>query len=261
MSAAYLSAGGNSVTAEYSGDNAFLTAKATVTVTVTPAISTVPPSISGTANGASFRPTSAPGSVLSVFGSLLAPVVSAARTLPLPAQLAGVSVSVNGVPAPLYYVSPGQLNIQLPYETPVGSRVPLTINSNGQTASAFLNVEAAAPGVFTDQSGALVPTNRANRSQVIEMYVTGTGAVSPAIATGAAPGSQTPLANLPRPTQTARVTVGGVEAPIVFIGIPPGLVGVTQINFQVPAGAATGSQPVVVTIGEVASASALLTVN
>ena len=261
VSAPQLSAGGNMVTAEYSGDNAYETAKATVVVTVTPSISNAPPSISAVANGASFRPSTAPGSLVSVFGAQLAPAVSSARTLPLPMQMAGVSATVNGVAAPLYYVSPGQLNIQIPYETPVGSSNLLVINNNGQTTSAFVNVAAAAPGLFTDQSGALIPTRSAARGRIIEMYITGAGAVTPAIATGAAPASQTAVANLPKPSQAVLVTVGDVEAPISFIGIPAGLAGVTQINFQVPAGAALGTRTVVVTIGGVSSSPATLTVT
>src|SRR6185436_19426417 len=147
-------------------------------------------------------------------GAQLAPAVSSARTMPLPVQMAGVSATVNGIAAPLYYVSPGQLNLQIPYETPVGPRNLLVINNNGQTTSSYVDVAAAAPGLFTDQSGALLPTKTAARGTVIAMYITGAGAVSPAIATGAAPASQTAVANLPKPSQAARVTVGDVDAPI-----------------------------------------------
>jgi uncharacterized protein (TIGR03437 family) len=57
------------------------------------------------------------------------------------------------------------------------------------------------------------------------------------------------------------VTIGGARATIDFLGIPPGLVGVTQINVQVPSGIATGAQPVVVTVGGVASAPASVVIN
>jgi uncharacterized protein (TIGR03437 family) len=153
------------------------------------------------------------------------------------------------------------LNVQVPYETPVGSQNLLVIRNNGKSASAYVNVTAAAPGVFTDASGALTPTASAARGRMIEMYITGVGAVSPPVATGAAPGAQTAVANLPKPVQSARVTVGDIEAPVSFIGTPGGLVGVTQINFQVPAGTALGAQPVVVSIGGAASAPAILTVT
>jgi uncharacterized protein (TIGR03437 family) len=61
--------------------------------------------------------------------------------------------------------------------------------------------------------------------------------------------------------QNVTVTVGGVNAPIQFIGIPSGLAGVTQINYQVPSGLSTGPQPVVVTVGGFASQTATLTVQ
>jgi uncharacterized protein (TIGR03437 family) len=57
------------------------------------------------------------------------------------------------------------------------------------------------------------------------------------------------------------ITVGGVDAPIAFVGVPYGLSGVTQINFTVPDGAPSGDQPVVVTVGGVASKAAKLTVQ
>jgi uncharacterized protein (TIGR03437 family) len=57
------------------------------------------------------------------------------------------------------------------------------------------------------------------------------------------------------------MTVGGQPASISFIGIPSGLVGVTQINYVVPANAPVGVQPVVVTVGGVASPAAKLNVQ
>jgi len=181
--------------------------------------------------------------------------------VPLPSTLVGVSAAINGVAAPLYYVSPGQLNIQIPYETATNSAAVLTVNNNGQAASATFRVAAAAPGIFTDQNGAPVPDTSASRGHVITMFITGDGAVSPPLATGATPAAGTPVGNLPKPTQAVTVTVGGVKASIQFIGIPSGLAGVTQINYQVPAQIATGTAAVVVTVGGVSSAPANLNVT
>ena len=199
--------------------------------------------------------------ILSVFGSQLAPLAMSASAVPLPAALAGVSATINGVTAPLYYVSAGQLNIQIPYQTAANATAVLTVNNNGQTASATFRVAAAAPGIFTDQNGAPVPNTSAARGQMITMFMTGDGAVSPPLATGAAPASGTPVGNLPKPAQAVTVTVGGVPASIQFIGIPPGLAGVTQINYQVPAQVTPGTVPVVVTVGGVSSAPANLNVT
>ena len=85
------------------------------------------------------------------------------------------------------------------------------------------------------------------------LYITGDGELLPALATGAAPFFGTPIGRLPKARLPVAVTVGGVPASIRFSGIPPGLVGVTQIDFTIPPNAPLGSQPVVVMSGGVAS--------
>jgi uncharacterized protein (TIGR03437 family) len=257
VSGALLPAGSRTITAAFrdnSGNS--VTASVTVSVSATRSISNQTPSISAVANGASFRQVFAPGMILSVFGSQLAPSTSIAGNTPLPNSMAGVAVTINGVAAPLYYVSPSQLNIQIPYETAAGAPAIISINNNGQITSQSFQLASAAPGIFIDQSGAVVPNGPAVRGQIITVYVTGTGMLSPAISTGGAPPSTTAIADLPKPVQKVDVTVAGISAPIQFVGNSFGLVGVTQINFQVPADAPIGRQPVVVTIGGVPSVSA-----
>lgn len=261
VSGARLQVGSDTIAVLYSGDNSYNSASASITITVNSSTSGGSPSISGVSNGASFRQSYAPGMVLSVFGSSLAPSTSSAGAVPLPLQMAGVSATINGIAAPLYYVSSSQLNIQIPYEVPANTNAQLIVTNNGVNASKIFAVAAAAPGIFTDSTGVLVPTNSAIPGQVIIMFITGQGAVSPSIATGAAPPSGTSVANLPAPMQGAKVSIGGINAPIQFIGIPPGLVGVTQINLVVPSGLARGVQPVIVTIGTIASVPATLTIQ
>jgi uncharacterized protein (TIGR03437 family) len=219
------------------------------------------PAIAGVANGASFKSSFAPGSILSVFGSQLSPVTQSASAVPLPISISGVAALVNGIAAPLYYVSAGQLNVQIPYQTTTHGPVMLSVNNNGQVTTQSFQVTPAAPGIFTDAAGALVPTATGAPGQEIAFYVTGAGSVSPAISTGAAPPASTAIANLPAPLQMTTVTIGGATATIDFIGIPSGLVGVTQINVQVPNGIASGAHPVVVTVGGVASAPATIMIN
>ena len=222
--------------------------------------STPSPAIGGVTNGASFQQAYAPGAIVSIFGAQLAVSTGVAGSVPLPAAIAGASVTVNGIAAPLYYASPSQLNAQVPYETGAGSAV-LTVNNGGQTVSRTIIVSTVAPGIFTDQNGTVVPFGSAARGQTITLFVTGAGAVAPAVATGAAPASSTPLANLPKPLLNTTVSVGGVNAPIAFIGIPPALVGVLQINYQVPSQAPLGAQPVIVAVGGVSSPPATLVVT
>lgn len=222
---------------------------------------TGPPAIAAITNAGSFATAYAPGEIISIFGSNLAASTRAAASVPLPSSMGGASVTINGLTAPLIYVSSGQLNVQVPYETPVNTSVTLQVNDNGQIATSSFVAAAAAPGIFTTQQGTPVPFASATPGQVITLYLTGAGAVSPAQTDGAAPAAGTPVASLPAPAQTVTVTVGGVNAPIVFTGIPVGLVGVLQINYQVPATAPAGPQPVVVTIGGIASSAATLTVT
>jgi uncharacterized protein (TIGR03437 family) len=120
-------------------------------------------------------------------------------------------------------------------------------------------VATAAPGIFADASGAIAGKATAERGDVATLFLTGAGAVAPGVADGAAPGPFTP-----KPLQPVTVTVGGILLPpqsIKFLGIPPGLVGVTQINYQVPDNAPLGRQPVVVTVGSVSSPPAMLTIT
>ena len=216
-------------------------------------------SIGGLANGASFQQSFAPGMIASVFGSNLAPSTQTAGSLPLPLTMAGVSATVNGVPAPLYYVSPTQLNIQIPYETGAGTAV-LGVTSNGQAASSVFQVAASAPGIFTS-SGALTPPSSGKPGDTLTLFITGEGDVSPPLSTGTSPFFATPLALLPRPMLPVTLTVGGIAANITFIGIPSGVAGVTQVNFVIPTNLSAGVQPVVVNVGTVASKAAQLTVT
>jgi uncharacterized protein (TIGR03437 family) len=253
-----LPAGSGTITAVYKeGSSSSVTASVTVSVSGT-STSNGTPVVLGVANGASFQHVYSPGMILSVFGSELAPSVASAGSVPLPVSTAGVAATVNNVAAPLYYVSPGQLNIQIPFGTAVNQDASLKINNNGQIASYQFNVVETAPGIFTNSSGSI---GSGNRGAIVSIYLTGTGAMNPQLATGAAPSDGTPVDSLPKPLQNVSVTVGGIPAALQFVGNPPGLVGLTQINFYVPTNIADGTQPVVVTVGSGASAPAYLTVG
>ena len=218
-------------------------------------------SIGGVANAASYTQVFSPGMLLYVAGTQFSPVVQIASAVPFLGFMGDVSATIDGLVAPLYYVSPAQLDIQIPYEVPAGPAI-LTVNSLGQSASFTFTIGAAAPGIFAAQDGTLVPFASGPRGGILPMFITGQGAVSPSIATGAAPSSSTPLSQLPAPVLSVGVKVGGVAVTsFPFIGIPPGLVGVTQINFQIPPDAPLGPQPVVVTVGAVSSAPVTLTVT
>jgi len=216
--------------------------------------------IGGVANAASYQQVFAPGMLLYVAGSQLSPAVQVANSVPFLEFMGDVSATINGLAAPLYYVSPGQLDIQVPYEIQPGNAI-LIVMSLGQIAFFQFTVGPAAPGIFMAQDGSLVPVASGAPSDTLSLFITGQGAVSPPVATGAAPSAGTPLSQLPAPILPVKVSVGGTPAPLAFVGIPPGLVGVTQINFQIPPDAPLGPQAVVVTVGNVASAPVTLTVT
>jgi uncharacterized protein (TIGR03437 family) len=254
--AAGLSSGVDTIAAAYGGDSSQNSAAASITLSIVSS-SSATPLISSATNAASYQQSYAPGMALTIFGTNLALTTKSVGSLPLPTAVDNVSVTINGVAAPLYYISPTQLNVQIPYETPTSGRVALVAGNNEQTASTTIQMAAAAPGIFTDASGAIVPTATATRGQTIAFYVTGAGAVQPSVATGAVPSSGA----TPVPTQTTLVTVGGVQASTTYIGIPSWSVGALQINFTVPSTAALGLQSVVVSVGGVASAGATLMVS
>jgi subtilase family serine protease len=126
-----LPAGLSSVSAEYSGDASYGTAAASLDVTV--ASSTVM-FIQGVTNAASYKQAFSSGEIVAVFGNLLAGSTQSAATVPLPTTLGGVSVTVNGVPAPLYFISarsparhsprrrPHQVSLWIPRGRPPGRR-------------------------------------------------------------------------------------------------------------------------------------------
>lgn len=217
--------------------------------------------IAGVANGASFSQSFAPGAILSAFGTNLAGSSQAAGAVPLLSYMGGISATINGVSAPFYYVSAGQVNLQIPYGTAEGTARLVLGYPQGNSASISFEVSAAAPGIFVEGAGFAVPQTSCARNETCILFINGQGAVAPAIATGAAPAATATLASLPKPTANVTMTIGGVTAKILFAGIPPGLVGVTQINFTVAPETPVGPQMIVVKVGDIESGGAKLNVN
>jgi uncharacterized protein (TIGR03437 family) len=215
--------------------------------------------ITAVANAASYQQSAAPGMYLSIFGTALAPPGTnlASSSSPIPLNLAGVSATINGIPAAVEYASPTQVNVLMPFEIPAGAAV-LGLNDNGQVASYVFPVSLAAPGIFVDPSGLLAGAENAARGAEIAFYITGQGDVSPAIVSNTA---VAPPAAAPSPLQAVSVTIGGVPASLQYDSLAYYFEGLTQINVIVPTNIATGSQKVVVTIGGISSPAALLNVT
>jgi uncharacterized protein (TIGR03437 family) len=222
-----------------------------------------PLTVGGASNAASGQQAYAPGMLISVYGKALGDFVQSAGTIPLPQYLAGFGATVNGVTASLYYVSPGQVNLQIPYETQPGPATLTVYNPYNPDVGVnyTLQVTPAAPGIFVKDGFVFPPFSSAARGVETALYITGAGQVSPSVADGASPASSTPTSQLPMPILPVTVTVANLPAKIVFNGLIPGSVGVTQINYVVPANAPLGAQPVVVTVGTAASPPGMLTVT
>jgi len=206
-----------------------------------------------------------PGAIASLFGSNLSQATAAAMSVPIPTELSGVSVSANGILAPLFYVSAAQINFQVPWEMLGQTQANIVVTVNGSSSTAqTVGLYGPNPGIFTlNASGAgqgaiqiantaifAAPARPAMRGEYLTIYCSGLGDVSPRPATGA-PAPISPLSNT---VVSPYVTIGGVIAPLSFSGLAPGFVGLYQVNVQVPNAAPSGGQvPVGISIGGVSS--------
>jgi len=215
--------------------------------------------ISAVVDSYSFQPTASPGMLLSILGSHLANTTQSTSGNPFPFFAEGVSATVNGLAAPILYVSSNLVNIQIPYEVGAGPAI-LGINNNGQIAGFPFTIAPTAPGILSDEMGFAAPNSSARQGGYGTVFLTGAGEVSPALKTGFAPLITTAPASQPKPVQPVSVTVGGVPAFVQYGGLAPGLIGTTQVNFLVPPTVSPGVQPVVVTVGGVSSPPVNLTV-
>jgi uncharacterized protein (TIGR03437 family) len=236
--------------------------------------------IGGISNAASAQQTFAPGMLISVYGTGLGDFVqsaAAATVSPLPTYLAGVTPLIYNLTAtaptlyaPLLYVSPGQVNLQLPYELTPGPAELLVYSSWNSTGVTYdFTVSSAAPGIFSYAStsgGASSPIGSGSASigNEVAIYVTGVGQVNPPpgpVDAGTPDGEPPSPGTVPVPTLPVSVTVGGVQVTnFAYKGIPSWSVGVLQLNFTIPNGVAAGPQPVVVTVGGVPSLPANITI-
>jgi uncharacterized protein (TIGR03437 family) len=204
----------------------------------------------------------APGSLVAIFGSDLAGGLSQADSVPLSTSLANVSVTFGNTPAALLFVSPGQVNAQLPWNLlPEGAQsgtATVVVTRNGLSSQARTVLLAPiSPGFFTLPGTGLGPAvvvnssdgsisqpagsvtgiaaHPASRGSAIIIYANGLGPVTPAVQNG-----QASLDALRRTVTTPTVLIGGVEAQVLFSGLTPQFPGVNQVNVVVPADAPIG---------------------
>ena len=199
-------------------------------------------------NAASLSATSiAPGSIITLFGTKLTTDVTFAKDVKNPpVSLGGVSVSIGGTAAALFYVSPTQINAVVDPKTPTGVQT-LVVTSGAGTQNGSVTIDSnAPPGLFSlfgtgTRDGAILnaitfllgdfSTRTANSPTFLALFATGLNL------------SVTPV-----------VTIGGVPVQVVFFGAAPCCDGLDQINIMLPDSlAGAGRVPVLLTQNGVAS--------
>jgi uncharacterized protein (TIGR03437 family) len=232
------------------------------------------PTILSVVNGASFHPGGSPAAIVTIFGTQLSDNVYQAAQYPLPTQLGPTTVTINGQLVPLFYVSPTQINFQMPSSAPV-TAVTVTANNASVTSpralsaspSRLTTLEVTDPGLFVTPdkraaalNGDLTPHTAATpipAGGYVILYMTGSGPVTPPLADGtAAPSSPLSIINA-----TVQVTIGGKLAQVTYQGAAPGFAGLEQLNVIVPSGLTPGDQPVFLTINGQPSNAGVITVR
>jgi uncharacterized protein (TIGR03437 family) len=226
-----------------------------------------PPLISSVTDGAGYQQGISPGAWISIFGSNLAYTTRLWKDSEilggkLPTLLDGVSVTIDSRLAAVNYISPAQLNVQVPDDTATGP-VTVAVTTPQGTATATVTMQTVSPGLFMYPAAnaryvaaqhadysivgppGLYPgaSSPAKPGEVIILYTTGFGPTTPPIPSGQVVTSAAPVVNLSAIT----ATIGGLPAPVQWAGIT--MAGVWQLNVQVPAGAPTGDAAIVAQIG------------
>ncbi len=251
----------NSFTGTLTADAGSLHHEAPLTVTISdvPVVST-----NGIVNAAGYSAGPvAPGEIITMYGTGLAPAGLTTLALDnsgkVATLLAGTTVTFDGIPAPLVYVSATQLSAIVPYAISGNTSSQLVISYNGKSSSPVtVPLTDAAPALFTANSSGSGQAAALNQDQtfnnagspaavgsIVVLYGTGEGQTNPGGTDG-----QLATATYPKPNLGVTVTVGGQNAEVLYAGAAPGLVaGVIQLNVRIPAGTASGAAPVVVTVG------------
>src|SRR5262245_39541888 len=211
-----------------------------------------------TVSAANYQPESTPDSIVAAFGSAMASTTAFAATQPLPFNLGDVNVSVDGKLARLFFISPSQLNYQIPSNIASGSANVVVMNSGRMVSQGVIQVADVALSLFTANSSGggppagvllrvtasgqqiyeslvrfdaglrqFVPapiTRRAGEQLFLVLFGTGFGQV--ANTDGNASNGV---------AENVQATIGGVNAPVVFAGVAPNFAGLAQVNVMLPA--------------------------
>jgi uncharacterized protein (TIGR03437 family) len=166
----------------------------------------------------------------------------------------------------LFYVSPGQINAQVPFELTPGNQYQIQVNNAGALSTPeMIQVAAQTPAIAALASGQVIAQRYPDYSLVMDdaparpgdhltIYLTGLGATDQRVASGA----PSPASALIHPLAAPTLTLNGNTVPVDFAGLAPGSVGLYQINFEVPEGTPGGNLALVVSqAGSISNAATL----
>ncbi len=218
-----------------------------------------------------------PGSLVSIYGSNLASGLALANTIPLSGTLNNVSVTLNGIPAPLQFVSQNQINAQVPWNVlssgTSGSATIIVTNNNQPSASQTVPIGPFSPGIFALGNNAVainnndgtvaaaagsIPGVNTRPASVTEplglqIWCTGLGAVTPSVANGA-----NSLDTLRNAVTQPVVMVGGKAATVLFAGLQPNFPGVNQINILLAPDTPKGNAvPIQIIVGGITTSNTI----
>lgn len=243
------------------------------TITVSLTVAAPLPTVNGLTNAGSFLTGSiSPGEIITLFGIGIGPATQAVLALDATGKVSttigGVQVLVNGFACPMIFASATQISAVVPYELAGFTTADVLVKFLSQTSNAVhVNVGTTAPGLFTQNAsgkgpGAILnrdnsfnsPNTPAAKGDIVAVYLTGEGQTNPKGVTGKVTTVSATLPLTPAPLLLVSVLIGppGAQqsANFTFAGEAPGLVsGAMQLNVQIPATAASGDQPIVVSIG------------
>jgi len=205
-----------------------------------------------------------PGEWIAIYGSNLGPATPVNWNGNFPKSLGGTSVTIDGIPAYMYYVSAGQVNVEVPDDANVNRSVPVVVTVGSQSVTSSVNLASVAPsfallgdnlhvaGIIAHSDGSynyIGPGNNtlpfttvpAKAGDVVVLFGFGFGPTTPP-----APAGQIFPGGLSSTTNTVTLTIGNTSLVPTFSGISQ--TGVYQFNFTVPAGLGTGDVPIVASV-------------
>lgn len=181
----------------------------------------------------------------------------AANGFPIAAQLAGAQVMIAGIPAPILALAElggfQQINVQIPFEANLeADSVDVIVTQQGRLSRAMAPVRRGGPGeIFSSPNGTAAiqhasdyslvsSTSPARPGETLIAYVTGAPVSQPSPGTGM-PSPYSPLSTVPQSLDFRNLDQlyldfldAGNPAQTIFVGLSPGLIGVTQLNFVIP---------------------------